>query len=413
MPLEDATRDHLARNLFLLEDGLELLEIEHRLNNPIGAKGFVDILARDSLGNRVIVEVKRSDIAARHALHELYKYVALFKIVHGLRSHQLRLFLVATDWHELRVPFAEFCRTSDYQIQGFVIEIDEEGRITTVAPERVVDLPAPAGLFERHHHILLFGGERERDEAVDYVKRALQTRGAGGYLLIIMDYSGMNPAVMCRFALYVVPAQVDPERIADLRVAVAKELELSALGEVTSDQIEEEFGCEMLAELAEVTFDYEIGYPEKFVSIQHQGWTTQHILRAGALASSAAATDEELIRRVAGEEGTSVVHYRRISSPRLHLHWKDFVFNATRSLDGNETWTCGFAAFCRVVEESYRHASAAAVIYNPMNLPVTLYKLFARSDADYVPYLECTAVGAGDAEALIFWAIWRGTERQQ
>ena len=61
---EAQLRDQLAVNLGMLEKGLTLIETEHRLVNPIGAKGFVDILARDIFGNRVLIELKRSNAAA-------------------------------------------------------------------------------------------------------------------------------------------------------------------------------------------------------------------------------------------------------------------------------------------------------------------------------------------------------------
>ena len=68
---EASIRDNLANDLEVLEPGLGLIETEHSLKNACGTSGRIDILAKDSFGNRVIIEVKRSDASARQALHEL------------------------------------------------------------------------------------------------------------------------------------------------------------------------------------------------------------------------------------------------------------------------------------------------------------------------------------------------------
>ena len=83
-PLESEIRDALAGDLGDLEDGLELIEKEYKLPNPIGGKGFVDILARDRFGLLVVIEIKRSNTTARQAIHEIFKYTALLRTNHGL-----------------------------------------------------------------------------------------------------------------------------------------------------------------------------------------------------------------------------------------------------------------------------------------------------------------------------------------
>ena len=79
MAREKTIRDLLVTRLDLVEPGLVHVETEHKLPNVHGSKGSIDILARDALGHRVIIELKRSNDSARAAIHELCKYVALFK----------------------------------------------------------------------------------------------------------------------------------------------------------------------------------------------------------------------------------------------------------------------------------------------------------------------------------------------
>ena len=153
MKITEATiRDALASRLEVLETGLELVEVEHKIPSPYGAFGRIDILAKDRFGNRVIIEIKRSDQSARQALHEVFKYVALFSSHSGLPSDKLRCFVVSTAWHELRVPFSELVNASIFQIHGFRLTIDEDGRIISAEPVKPVKADSPISLF-RHHNI--------------------------------------------------------------------------------------------------------------------------------------------------------------------------------------------------------------------------------------------------------------------
>src|SRR5262245_19065768 len=94
--LESRIRDYVATHLDIIEPGLALISKEFQLLNQMGASGAIDILASDALGHYVIIEIKRSDQAARAALHELTKYVALLKMSLGVRPERLRAILLAT-----------------------------------------------------------------------------------------------------------------------------------------------------------------------------------------------------------------------------------------------------------------------------------------------------------------------------
>ncbi len=117
--LEARIRDYLASHLELLEPGLTLVQKEYELKSTFGAGGFIDILARDRLGHLVVIEIKRSDQAARSAIHELTKYVALLASGQGVRYDQMRAVLLSTDWHELAVPFSEYLGLCKVPTEGF------------------------------------------------------------------------------------------------------------------------------------------------------------------------------------------------------------------------------------------------------------------------------------------------------
>jgi len=94
--LEGKIRDYLKDHLDLIEDNLTYIDNEYPIKSPYGAGGRIDILAKDRYGQFVIIEIKRSDQAARQTLNELHKYSALFRVNQGLDEKNLRLMVVST-----------------------------------------------------------------------------------------------------------------------------------------------------------------------------------------------------------------------------------------------------------------------------------------------------------------------------
>ncbi|MEM1642423.1 MAG: endonuclease NucS [Desulfurococcaceae archaeon] len=75
---ENVMRDTIAENPWIIEEGLEVLEVE----KPVG-DGYVDIYAMDKHKRRVLIELKRVT-ATREAVLQLYKYVEAYRREHGV-----------------------------------------------------------------------------------------------------------------------------------------------------------------------------------------------------------------------------------------------------------------------------------------------------------------------------------------
>jgi hypothetical protein len=119
---EDDFSEYLAKNLSLItSEKLTLIDTKYSVKNPrkSGADGELDILAKDDYGNFVIIEVKRSDKAARQTLNELAKYTALFMEQMGLMEENIRCFVVSTEWHELDLPLSYFRQAVSVDVKGF------------------------------------------------------------------------------------------------------------------------------------------------------------------------------------------------------------------------------------------------------------------------------------------------------
>jgi hypothetical protein len=392
MAKESKIRDYLAEHLSLLEPGLELVGTEVPLKTPVGAGGFVDILARDTIGNRVVIEVKRSDMSARQALHELYKYVAILQVELGIPNHKLRCVLVSTDWHELAVPFSEFLRTSAYQAQGKRISVDSSGAILSM--QDFVPLRAPEELsLYREHEIHLFAAREQRDSAVTSLLRALEAAGAETAFILSLDCAAPKPGLMYPFAAYVVVARIVSEVFDDLK---AKAIEVGDLeGDATLDEVRHivvqslSLRCQELDSVG--PDDLEIGYPEKYLAIRRDGWELSRVARFSHSSLGANLAEAEVDTLVGGSEGQNQVVYLRMSSPRLKEHWRDFAEKAALALSGNETWDSDFR---RLVDLSSGQLAAEAVsvsVFNPLNLSQWLVRLAVDGDRRFVPELQFIA----------------------
>jgi Endonuclease NucS len=124
---ENDIRDILANNLAILEDGLQLLDIEKFIPSTLGTRSFIDILAKDSSGHWVIIEVKKTNAAAREAAHEVFKYVESIQRHFGARNDEIRAIVVSVEWAELLVPFSRFLSETSIAIEGFRLLLGDHG----------------------------------------------------------------------------------------------------------------------------------------------------------------------------------------------------------------------------------------------------------------------------------------------
>jgi len=204
---EAHVRDSLSLNLGLIEDGLRLVETERHLPNAVGARGFVDVFARDRFGNFVVIEVKRADQTARHALHEILKYAELLQREHGIPAHRLRLMIASTAWHELTVPFSALVRFCPYPLDGFALTVTDDGAVAAV--NSVSSLPPSVrGRLSRDSIILLCRDAATRDRVWTDMEPHFGDVGLDDVIGIALDYAGPNADVIWRHGLAVIPGQM-------------------------------------------------------------------------------------------------------------------------------------------------------------------------------------------------------------
>jgi hypothetical protein len=409
MPSENAIRNELSRSLDKLEKDLTLIERNHPLPNKAGSKGFIDILARDRIGNYVVIELKRSDQAAREAMHEILKYMRLFMEHHGVQAHQIRCFIVSTTWRELLVPFSEFRRRCESQTEGFEINIDSKGRV--LSAKRVTDYAVDQASLFYHHWFIGFRTSVERTKARQFILDGLSQKGATGYLLFHLDYKGENEAVIFPFAIYVVPTKIEPK--------VQKSLHKKALKDLDADEIEQVRYHEqlllgrvikaVLPKIRKLNYDVENGSPEKFIGLVEWDWSVKLLERQGPFQDSTVTPDATLIDLVKGIGGMNAFRFERLTSPAQKLDWAQARAASARCLEGNQAWTAGYNWFLDRVETNYPDGDVLARIYNPQTLPETIYGMVSERNLAYMPAVSVTISRDGlDQEALIGAVAWDG-----
>lgn len=142
---ESLLRDLISLNINKLKSDLTLLKKEQYIPNELGTRGFIDLYAKDGFGNHVLIEIKRSNAAAREALHEVNKYVEGVKKHFGAKDTEITAIIASTEWSELIVPFSRFAEDTTFSLQGYRIILSDNG--TDFRAELVQLLPISQGRF--------------------------------------------------------------------------------------------------------------------------------------------------------------------------------------------------------------------------------------------------------------------------
>ena len=340
----------------------------------------------------MIIELKRTNQSAREALHQVFKYSALFRSKEGLTYGQIRCFVVSTEWDELRIPFAEFSRVAECQCEGFELSIDDKGNVLNAAKHERAELVKPLSIFG-NHSIFLFREPTGRDDAVETITVAFRSIGGEGCFALSMDYKGVNSAVIYRHAVYFVTAAVSEDVLHELEDVAREECGYSDDEvEALRHSVEERFEARLVESVWPIGGGFEIGYPEKFDALLAKDWSIERLVRCGKVSTTAAADDDEVVRLIAGTAGQNAVRFCQLTSSQFSIQWKEVRERGHRSLLGNPPWTRGFDRFCDLIDSDHSTANVSFAIYNPLNLPMAFFQLLARGDPNYFPSFEIIAL---------------------
>lgn len=398
---EEKIRDFLSENLNILERGLRLIKNEFPLANARGAGGFVDILATDELGHYVIIEIKRSNQAARQALHELTKYIALIKSEQGVRADRIRAVLVSTEWHELRVPFSEYLKVCEVPTEGYEITAAEDGRISSVAKFQPLEVSSPLRL-SRAQDILLFHNKSDRDKGLNATITGAIKAGINDFVILNIDYAGGDARVIFPFALYL--AFSSP--FANMPQAAIEEMkELIEWEDL--DEPDENFLINFRNHLNLECGDSEIGYPEKLSQMLMSGWQVSSMSRHGRyLSNTLIMPNEQVIREARYIEGGAGYYIYQTASPKYQPSWAALKEHASLVVAGNSEWADILASLFAEVESGNPLATVSLSLYNPTDTPFSLWRYFRDKDNSYLPSFQLVISGADSFSICSGYLVW-------
>ncbi len=394
---ERAIRDALAANLGVIEPGLRLVETNYHLPNSEGARGFVDILARDRHRAFVVIEVKRSDATAREAIHEVLKYCELLRLERGLRADQVRAMVVSTSWQELLVPWSELSRRSAYPVEGVQIDLGTDFP-NSISASPVVPRPVPD---ERDlSSVAVQLDVRDEGEVTALWPMIVDRLTTAG----VDDVLGIVAASSVRTILHVALGTVVPEdsrclppdEDVDYEAPEGEEAEYRAAGLIVA----------VLQKGHVVTSDRLIRI------MQSNELGLIGVLRAGRFADQAdLINDDESLALADGSAGGSQVMTTVSARPSHGLAWRHMKGQLSTALLGNPRWAEVLNLWLDEVEGEHPNADVVVHVYNPCDLVKSLVHGWGRGVERLLPELRGALDGAGDDARLLHGClVWNGNE---
>lgn len=406
-------RDFLAERLDLVEPGLQLISKEYPLQNPDGASGRIDILARDRFGNLVVIELKKSDAAARTALNEVLKYLALLQSQKRLQPEQLRCVLVSTDWRELLVPFSELVNTSPFSLQGRLLQLDGGGMPTRT--DVVNTLPPKSGLsFPSEFSWLTFASIEARDHVADQLRRILPKLGLENAAFLLM--TSLNPddlvfpfSMVLPFfpfargeAISILQQKVFPVKLlADFEGCDVQRDPLDDVRHAVQSSLESEIFCmEGVGDVHPVQ--------NSTLHAERKWWQLDSVYRHGpGLADERLLSDNALLSSLCGGDGANEVEAVRVVDPSHKMQFAAFTDVMDRFLSRYGWWDAvePFVRATPVVPGT----TIVAHAYCPKDFLKHLALFLKTGSEAWLPAFEVMMATPSGSERIVGGLAWDGT----
>ncbi|MFK3665833.1 endonuclease NucS domain-containing protein [Ochrobactrum teleogrylli] len=419
--LEAPLRDLLSAQISILEDGLQLLEIEKYLPSTVGTRSFIDILAKDQRGRWVLIELKRSDAAAREAIHEIHKYVEAVKSHLGARDDEIRALIVSTEWKELLVPFSRFAHDTLISVLGIHLTVDKASG--SLSAENVEILGFSSGrVLSAWHEISMYSSHDRLLEGIASYDASCNAKGIKDYIMLEMVatddfyersvwalahnlnliHEKPNPPTeedlqytrdkleRLEHLIYFVPQLQSAEDYLEM-ISSSPEMYEEAKG--FFDDME---GDELLQSLQSYAFDteprvkrdhFEIGYPAKFNNklLEVEKWSISRVHRRGAFARNTVLTDETILSEVGGDAGTSGQKLKRSVMLSDRAEMAQLFKDLEEALPNNSVWTAMIRSQLEEAKQDFPDSSVDVSVFAPSTGILTLF--FATTKDDGVLYV--------------------------
>lgn len=412
---ESDIRDYLATHLQMIEPGLTLVKAEFYLPNPQGARGFLDIFARDAEGKLVIIEIKLTDAVAREALQELYKYSALLRDRFLVRDTEFRLILLSVAWHELATPYAEFAASAPFDISAGTIILADDGIPVRIEPVKPIALTTERRIATRHF-LWGFPDADTATAAVPIIAARVERFGIKDFVLV--QSSATNPDLGGRSFLYFAQRELRFEEYLALIEANFTKEQFEEFHENIADLTELE---DRVAEASDAVWSYpgapyaeigadsaEIAGPEKAGRWFNEGPGEDRVVHRFGRFNDPWLSDEKIVEELRGEGGESDYRLRfsaMTNSPPQMAALRKRVENI---FFFNDAWQGAVQQLIRYAERKGESAKVELIAYSNEDI-LRAIAASAFGFPGYVPMFRLEIERKGDVERFIGLPEWDGT----
>lgn len=390
MKVEHIIRDWLVENPEFIEQGLRVVEKEHYLQDDAGTGGFIDILCNDVYNNFVIVEIKRSDAAARQTFTEVLKYAQLIKSRYNARNSEIRIIIMSTHWNEIIQAFSTLCFDSQFAIKGLQIYINEQTKI----PESIEEIvPVSSRMFSRKFMppqiLYLFRSKEKRQDAHEILSQKMQQAGVFDYVTVDLD-APEGKQIPYPYGINAAFQQGSKEELLNI-IALLN-------GEEHLDMVEEDFDNEgeylnyldqvfiASLEMSNYIDDVEAGYAEKFESVTgDQNWNVSSINRYGIFKTDPRYNEGLLIKELKGHDGNSANKFVGFSESSQKERLKEIRSESQWCLNHTPHWADFIDHIFSDLEKSTEKFKVLVDIYNPDSIVTAFYFALIKGNPDYLP----------------------------
>lgn len=436
---ESALRDLIAQKISQLKPGLTLLQKEQYIPGKHGTKSFIDLYARDEKGRHVLIELKRSNIAARQALHEVSKYVEQVKQHFGVKDSEIFAIIASTEWGELLLPFSRFCEDAGFSIEGIQIDITEDHSDFQARP--ISPFATIRGrLIAPWHHIYWYTDKDALQRGIAAIERAYSAKGIDDYVIVSFYLPDPSTPEERRAALLSEVANMLKVPQASLSTSLAsfspptyEYMAYTAVQMLPDETCLQIISCdESLFKEAQNAIllmpteerarylhecvasvppfpecDYrEIGYPAKFALFyQQEDGTILSTIRRGIFARNTLLPNSILYSELQGEDGFTSQKYKETVAMQDTAHVKKLQKDIGAVLKENPVWKGHLLQIIEEIKGEFPRAEITVSIFNPGTGIFTIYHTFTKKNGlSYLPCYYVLVRNPGDTR-LYFGAL--------
>lgn len=410
--IEEKIRAYLAKHLSIISDDLELIEEEYSLKNKYGADGKIDILAKDQDNNYVIIEIKRSDQAARQALHEIAKYTALIKQELLVKDSEIRIIIVSTTWHELLIPFSQAKKYSLQYLEGYRITLDNSN--IPIDSEKIIPIDIEIEReLSRVQLSFLYTRDKDLKCNKENLEKYVLETGLSDYLILEIH---TDDDILYPVGLYFAYQKMNEEFY--LSLLEKRKFDSNDDGEYEeaceikdNDDFSDEEYINYLEQaiLLDLTNNmkcdsFEIGYPEKIAQSLNANWKVDKVHKYGIFSRDKRMSNNMIIGEVCGINGINVFYYFNQCLSKYEAKISEIKKNVKKSLYLNNVWE---EHVDQILDEIMLEKEFRLIIsiFNPMDILGTIASIPNGDYFSSVPTYQIIIEYLNENKMKVFYGI--------